>query len=1492
MKNSNTKSIQELYQKKTQYEHILDCPDTYIGDPTITKENRQVVVHYDTYKMIENKLVEFSPGLIKICDEIIVNARDQQVRDTGLKEIRMNIDKEKGLITVFNDGEGIHTDIHPEFNIHVPELIFSHLLTSTNYDKEEQKITGGKNGFGAKLTNIYSKYFKIETACNKTKEKYSQLFENNMLVKNEPVIKKKMRKEEPYTRVSFIPDFEKFGLTELSEDVYRILEKRMYDLAACLPDSVSVYFNDEKLEYNNLEKYSTLYFPDSEAKDLVYEKVNNRWEVLATLTPSDDHFQHVSYVNGIHTVKGGKHVDYVINQITKKVAEYIKNKKKKIVKTNYIKDNLYIFINSIIVNPGFDSQTKEFLVTKVDKFGSTCDLSDKFIEKLCKTDLIERVINLTDFKEKNDLKKTDGKKRSLIKIPKLEDANLAGTNKGKECTLILTEGDSAKTFAISGLSIIGRDYFGVFPLRGKFINVRDKTPNEIGKNQEIIHLKQILGLQSGKEYKSVDQLRYGKIMILTDADDDGRHIKGLLINFFEHFWPSLLDIEDFVQSFSTPVVKVTKGGSSHSFYTMGEYENWKDENQNGKGWNIKYYKGLGTSTSNEAKSYFKEMNKCLLNYFNDDKEECHKSIMLAFAKSDKKDEEGNKYSDKRKDWLSEYDKNIFIDNQQKNISYSDFINKDLIHFSNSDNIRSIPNIMDGLKPSQRKILYGCLKRNLYKEVKVSQLSGYISENTAYHHGEMSLQGTIIGLAQNFIGSNNINLLEPNGQFGCLDPKTEIIMWDGSIKFAENISVNDKLIGDDGLPRNVLQTTSGIDDMYEITNKDGLKMIVNKEHILTLYFIDNFVIKWKEDKQMWNFKYFNGTTILTYYEYNINKECGYNNITYKINELKQLFGDRKIIDIKLIEYIKLSNYNKRSLYQINNYNNICWDKKHVENDPYIQGCSLKFTNEYMYNDKQTRLELFAGLVDTFGKVINNNTSYPSIKFNQTNKLYNLYPNIIKNIRFIANSLGFSTSIYETNNNKYTKNGLSMKMLTLRIFGNNLDEIPTRIERKKVIYSGTRSSLTKHYTKFNVKYLGKDKFCGWQLDGNERFLLSNFTVTHNSRLLGGKDHASSRYIFTELNKLVKHLINEHDIPLLKSNYDDGQKIEPVYYTPIIPLVLVNGTEGIGTGYSTAVPTYKPLDIITNIRNMLNNEEIVEMKPWSMGYSGSIIKVDTNRYISRGIYKFLDFNTVEITELPLGMWTDAYKDEIESKWIFDDKNKNGFLIGYENHSTESTVKFILKFKPGILTSLRTNIEKFEKMLRLHSPISSTNMHLYDENEKIKKYNTINDIFKTFFNVRLLFYHKRREYLIKKLTRELNIIDFKIKFIEEIINETIYIFKKKKDEVINILQTNKYPVFNPSADVLKENCDADGNYNYLTSMPIHTFTQEKIDELKNQQEMKKAEVDNIHSKSEKQLWIDDLDLLEEKYVDFYDNYIKTILNEKSNKVSRKGKKGKRVKK
>ena len=197
-------------------------------------------------------------------------------------------------------------------------------------------------------------------------------------------------------------------------------------------------------------------------------------------------------------------------------------------------------------------------------------------------------------------------------IPKLTDANKAGGKFSKRCTLILTEGDSAKSMAISGLSEVGRDYYGVFPLRGKVVNVKDADVDKILKNAEISNLKKILGLKTGEDYSNKTEsnwpLRYGSIMVMTDQDVDGSHIKGLLMNLFYTFWPSLLKI-NFITALITPIIKATKGKSTMTFYTLTEYDDWKKANKKGKGWHIKYYKGLGTSTSKEAKEYFKNMKK-------------------------------------------------------------------------------------------------------------------------------------------------------------------------------------------------------------------------------------------------------------------------------------------------------------------------------------------------------------------------------------------------------------------------------------------------------------------------------------------------------------------------------------------------------------------------------------------------------------------------------------------------------------------------------------------------------------------------------------------------------------------------------------------------------------------------------------------------------------------------------------------------------------------
>ena len=372
--------------------------------------------------------------------------------------------------------------------------------------------------------------------------------------------------------------------------------------------------------------------------------------------------------------------------------------------------------------------------------------------------LMDLSINLSCFKDNKDLKKTDGKKKNILRgIPKLDDANWAGTNKSDKCTLILTEGDSAKSFAISGLSILGRDKYGVFPLKGKLLNVKGDDSNllkKISENSEIINLKKIIGLESNKKYESVKELRYGSILFLTDQDEDGSHIKGLLFNLFHSLWPELFKIPGFNKSMMTPIVKVTNNRTKkvESFYNLSDYENWK-VNKNVNLYKIKYYKGLGTSTPKEAKEYFKDMKIISYKFI---EKESDDFMNLAFDK---------KLSHKRKDWLSNYDRNEVLDYNSNQISHKDFVNKELKHFSNSDNIRSIPNLLDGFKVSQRKIFYCSVKKNIKHEIRVAQLAGYISETGNYHHGEASLQGAIVNMAQDYVGSNNIPILDAIGQFG-------------------------------------------------------------------------------------------------------------------------------------------------------------------------------------------------------------------------------------------------------------------------------------------------------------------------------------------------------------------------------------------------------------------------------------------------------------------------------------------------------------------------------------------------------------------------------------------------------------------------------------------------------------------------------------------------------------------------------------------------------
>ena len=609
--------LEEKYKKENLQNHIYNTPDTYVGG--CDEINELLPLYNPLLNKIEFKNIEFLPALYNIYNEILVNAKDHSTRlkelhknDNSINmvtEIKVIINKESGEISIMNNGDGIDIIEHPKEKkngkpIYIPQLIFGELLTSTNYNKEEKKVVGGKNGYGAKLTNIFSKSFKIETVDIKRGKKYTQLFQDNMKKINKPRIINYTGK--PYTRVTWISDFDRFGIDKFSDDMVYLMMRRVYDIAGITDKNISVYLNKKKLSIKSFMDYSKMYLTDEK---IIYEEIidnNIPWKIGVTLSKTDK-FSHISFVNGIANPKGGKHVDMISKQLTSGLKKYIKKKTKKDINENYIKNYLRVFIDSLIINPSFDSQTKERLITNPSKFGSKPILSEKLFKQIIdKTDLLNKVIMFSEFKLNKESKKTDGTKRNKIRdIPKLDDANLAGTKRSDECILILTEGDSAKSMAVSGLSVIGRDIYGVFPLKGKVMNVRDASLENIMKNSEITNIKKILGLENGKVYKNTKPLRYGKIMIMTDQDHDGSHIKGLIMNIFHHMWPSLIKL-GFIISMITPIIKVTLNKRINSFYNLTDYNKWKLKNDTKK-WKIKYYKGLGTSNSKEAKEYFSKI---------------------------------------------------------------------------------------------------------------------------------------------------------------------------------------------------------------------------------------------------------------------------------------------------------------------------------------------------------------------------------------------------------------------------------------------------------------------------------------------------------------------------------------------------------------------------------------------------------------------------------------------------------------------------------------------------------------------------------------------------------------------------------------------------------------------------------------------------------------------------------------------------------------------
>lgn len=963
-------------------------------------------------------------------------------------------------------------------------MIFGHLLTSSNYDDDQEKVTGGRNGYGAKLCNVYSTEFTLETADSRTKKKYKQTWTDNMSNMGKASIVQ--NKSDDFTKITFTPDFKKFKMSGMDDDFEALVKRRVFDLAGT-SRGVKVYLNGERLKVNSFKKYMEMYTKaikrergdeaTNDTSEIITESPEVRWEIGFAV--SDGTFQQVSFVNSIATTSGGTHVNYVADQICTKLMDIVKKKNKggAALKINQVRNHIFLFINCLIVNPAFTSQTKEQLTTKHTQFGSKCAVSDDFLKKIAKTEVVANIMHFAQQKADQILKKSDGNRRSRMDNPKLTDANKAGTKDGYKCTLILTEGDSAKGLAIAGRSVVSPDLFGVFPLRGKLLNVRDASVDQISKNAEIQNIKNFLGLKHKTNYTDCKSLRYGHLMIMTDQDHDGSHIKGLLINFLQVQFPSLLRIPEFLVEFITPIVKVYKGNPKHpkqsqSFFTMPEYELWKEQHKHEHGWDHKYYKGLGTSTTEDAQIYFRDLDKHLKEFhtMQDNEPEL---IELAFSK---------KKADERKEWLRQFKPGTYLDHSTKDVTYTDFVNKELILFSMADNMRSIPSVVDGLKPGQRKVLFTCFKRNLKKDMKVVELAGSISGLTAYQHGEASLQSTIVGLAQTFVGSNNINCLEPSGNFG------------------------------------------------------------------------------------------------------------------------------------------------------------------------------------------------------------------------------------------------------------------------------------------------------------------------------------------SRLQGGSDTASARYIYTRLSPFARRIFHSADEPLLTYNTDDEHTIEPEMYVPVVPMVLINGADGIGTGWSTSIPNYNPEDIVENLRLLMEGEPMKPMTPWFRDFKGTVTQMAPDRYRFSGIAKQTGDNEVEITELPIRMWTQDFKDKIVE--IIKAEKVPSFIRDYDDYNTHTQVHFVIRMEEKHMKAALE--EGLEEKFKLSKSVATSNLVAFDAEGRISKYATVEDIMKEFYGIRIKFYEKRKvsksafsmrtltntvqAYQLSEMHRELEKFTNQARFIQMIIDGKLVVSKKKKTDLVAELKQKCFKAFPKVKDAIKE--------------------------------------------------------------------------------------------
>ena len=1384
------------YVKMDPIEHVLKRSDMYIGSTSL-KKIEEYVTEETSYNIIKKEITS-SPALLRIFIEILSNAIDNVERSrktkTPVTKISVKIDSETGETSVWNDGQVIPIEKNDDGK-YFHSMVFGELLTGSNYDDEEERVISGRNGLGCKLTSIFSSEFTVEGYDSDKNKKLVQKWTNNMNKTNGPKITIPKGLKTGYTKVTWTPDFKRFKLRKYTKDIISLYTRYVID-AAMLTKQVKVYLNSKLIKVDSLYDYSKLY---SNYEDFLYIKTKNT-ELL--LTPSSE-YEHISFVNGVYTRNGGVHVDCWSEALFRPIVDKFNSKKNSPkININDVRQFFRLFVVSTVIRPTFEGQEK----TRLESPNVDADVKQTHISKIMKWKVIENIEQIIKSKEYVALKKAE-KVTKGSKIEGYDRANKAGDRYGSECSLFITEGLSAKTYVVSGIKKglygkSGRDWNGILPIRGKLLNVRDKTAKMVAGNKIICNIIQALGLKHGVNYKKTDnyeKLNYGRLVIVADAD---------------------------CFTYDTPVI-IKKDGKIDVVLISSLSENWINDNSliedteiwSSNGWTKllavkRKIVDKKTIAINTPSGYVK----------------CSEDHPIYINKNEKVLAKELKVGDKiltRKQFINTNNefKISIIESWIFGLFFShgfcDFNNLWYIDNCDIEVLEKSKNILKSIYPENYydiiKIENNCYRlflvsgsikswRKMFYDTKYKKVPSVILNSSnqikeSFLHGVNKYYDNFDIVGQ--IGAQGLCIILENLNYHyTIDKRSESVYtidYSGKVKKDENVIKSIEIVDYEhkyyyDVETEIHNLNAGIGQIIT-SNCDGIHiegLLLNFIHCLYPSLLQRkvpFVVSMKTPIARI------GKTKIFYDERRF-IEWMRNNEKVKKSSVKYYkgLGTTKPEDVKDTFGLKMVEFKN--------------DTKAMENME--KAFNKKYSNDRKkwlaeYNPNETKFSL-----DNDGEIFNMNISdfvnNELIKFSHSDCARSI-PNGIDGLKESQRKI-----LYAVKKRNLTYGGKSLKVAQL------------------AGYTAEHSNY--HHGEKNLF----DTIIGMAHDfvGSNNIPILYRDGQFGSRLEGGKDAADGRYIFTKMDKLTELIYRKEDEPLLTQVTDDGDKVQPEFYVPIIPMILVNGiTAGIGTGWSCKIPCYNPVDMIEAIKSWLNKEKYKEYKPYYKNFKGTIEKCD-EKYKSYGVIKKAKTgNKYSIEELPIQMWTTTFSE------FCDDLKTEKKLKSVSNFSSPTEVSFSVTPAKDFFCNLDS--------MKMSSYLYTSNMVLFDEKGQISKYDTIYDIINKFCEVRYEYYIRRKKYQIECLEKEIRFLSNKQRFISEIYKDELIVMKRSESKIVEDLSERGYDKHEDS-------------YDYLLKISIRFFTKEKIDELEKSIRELKKKMSNIKKKSEKEMWIDELNILEAK--------------------------------